>query len=68
MDEHGSLLEKLANMIIIGGTLFWLISILFLGGGWQPQLSAAGVLCIGIFVMYASEGIGKEADDEEVPE
>ena len=63
-------MEKLASMIIIGGTLFWLISILFLGGGWKPQMLAAGVLSIGVFVMYASEGfVGQETDDDdEVPE
>ena len=62
-------MEKLASMIIIGGTLFWLISILFLGGGWKPQMLAAGVLCIGVFVMYASEGfVEQETDhDDEVP-
>ena len=53
-------------MIIIGGTLFWLISILFLGGGWKPQMLAAGVLCIGVFVMYASEGfVEQETDDDD---
>jgi len=68
MDEHGLLLGKLAYIIIIVGTVFWLISILFLGGGWRPQLLAAGVLIIGIFVAYISEAVGKEADDGEMPE
>ena len=62
-------MEKLACIIIIGGTLFWLFSIIFLGGGWKPQMLAAGVLCIGIFVMYASEGfVEQETGDDDIPE
>ena len=62
-------MEKLACIIIIGGTLFWLFSIIFLGGGWKPQMLAAGVLCVGIFVMYASEGfVEQETGDDDVSE
>lgn len=55
-------MEKLASIIIVVGTILWLISVLFLGGRWQWQMFAALVLTVGIFIAHFWEELneGKE--------
>ena len=57
-------MEKLASIIIIFGTILWLVSVLFLGGSWQWQMFAALILSIGIFTAHfweeLSEGRNKK--------
>jgi drug/metabolite transporter (DMT)-like permease len=57
-------MEKLASLIIIVGSLFWVISIFFLGARWQPQMFAALVVIIGIFLAHFWEEVfrGEEED------
>ena len=52
-------MEKLASVIIIIGTVFWFISILFLGGRWQWQMLAALILTIGIFIAHFWEELSE---------
>ena len=62
-------MEKLASVIIILGTVFWFISILFLGGRWQWQMLAALILTIGIFIAHfweeLSEGKNKNTRKDD---
>jgi drug/metabolite transporter (DMT)-like permease len=57
-------MEKLASLIIIVGSLFWVISIFFLGARWQPQMFAALIVIIGIFLAHFWEEVfrGEEKD------
>ncbi len=62
-------MEKLASVIIIFGTVFWLVSVLFLGGRWQWQMLAALILTIGIFIAHfweeLSEGKNKNTPKDD---
>ncbi|MDE0314803.1 MAG: hypothetical protein OXM61_07875 [Candidatus Poribacteria bacterium] len=62
-------MEKLASIIIIIGTVFWFISILFLGGRWQWQMLSALILTIGIFIAHfweeLSEGKNKNTPKDD---
>ena len=62
-------MEKLASVIIIIGTVFWFISVLFLGGRWQWQMLAALILTIGIFIAHfweeLSEGKNKSTRKDD---
>jgi len=59
-------MEKLASVIIILGTVFWFISVLFLGGRWQWQMLAALILTIGIFIAHFWEELS-EGKDKNTP-
>lgn len=52
-------MEKLASLIIIIGTVLWLVSVLFLGGSWQWQMFAALILTIGIFTAHFWEELSE---------
>lgn len=52
-------MEKLASVIIIIGTAFWFVSVLFLGGRWQWQMLAALILTIGIFIAHFWEELSE---------
>lgn len=62
-------MEKLASIIIIFGTILWLVSVLFLGGSWQWQMFAALILSIGIFTAHfweeLSEGRSKKTPKDD---
>ncbi len=62
-------MEKLASIIIIFGTILWLVSVLFLGGSWQWQMFAALILTIGIFTAHfweeLSEGRNKKTPKDD---
>ena len=62
-------MEKLASIIIVIGTVFWLISVLFLEGRWQWQMLAALILTIGIFTAHfweeLSEGKNKKTPRDD---
>ncbi len=45
-------MEKIASLIIIGGTVLWLFSIFALEGRWQWQMLSALVLTVGIFCAH----------------
>lgn len=54
-------MEKLISVIIIIGAVFWVISILFMGARWQPQMLAAVILLFGIFFFHFwEEAVHKE--------
>ena len=54
-------MEKLASVIIIIGAVFWVVSILFMGARWQPQMLAAVILLFGIFLAHFwEEAVHKE--------
>lgn len=55
-------MEKLASIIIVIGTILWLVSILFLGGRWQWQMFAALVLTVGIFIAHFWEELSEGKD------
>lgn len=59
-------MEKFASLIIIIGTLLWLVSVLFLGGRWQWQMLAALILTIGIFIAHFWEEFS-DGKDKETP-
>ena len=62
-------MEKLASVIIIIGTILWLVSVLFLGGRWQWQMFAALIITIGIFIAHfweeLSEGKNKKTPKDD---
>lgn len=55
-------MEKLASLIIIVGTVLWLVSIIFLDMRWQWQMFSALVLTIGIFTAHFWEEL-RDPDD-----
>ncbi len=52
-------MEKLASIIIVIGTVLWLVSVLFLGGRWQWQMFAALILTVGIFIAHFWEELSE---------
>ncbi len=52
-------MEKLASIIIVIGTILWLVSVLFLGGRWQWQMFAALILTVGIFIAHFWEELSE---------
>jgi hypothetical protein len=62
-------MEKLASIIIVIGTVLWLVSVLLLRGRWQWQMLAALIITIGIFIAHfweeLSEGKNKNTPKDD---